>query len=196
MKIRKSWLLLLTLALAFTLTACSGSADKSSENDTEEPAAKSTEEAMNHSEMNHSGSSEVPKGLVEAKHPKYKVGEQAIITTGHMEGMKGAKATISGAYETTAYVVSYNPTTGGKRVENHKWVIHEELKDHESKAVEPGTKVTIMTDHMEGMHGAEGVIEIAEQTTVYMVDFTPTNGEKKVTNHKWVTESELSPVNQ
>lgn len=48
-------------------------------------------------------------------------------------------------------------------------------------------------DHMEGMNGATAVIDSAEQTTVYMVDFTSTSGEE-VKNHKWVTESELSPV--
>ncbi|MGV2448111.1 UNVERIFIED_CONTAM: DUF1541 domain-containing protein, partial [Bacillus sp. ATCC 13368] len=30
--------------------------------------------------------------------------------------------------------------------------------------------------------------------TVYMVDFTPTSGGEEVKNHKWVTESELSPA--
>jgi len=46
---------------------------------------------------------------------------------------------------------------------------------------------------MKGMKGAIAVIDSAEQTTVYMVDYTPTTGGEKVTNHKWVTESELSP---
>ena len=44
---------------------------------------------------------------------------------------------------------------------------------------------------MEGMKGAEAVIDAAEETTVYMVDYTPTNGGKKVTDHKWLTEDEL-----
>ncbi len=33
-----------------------------------------------------------------------------------MEGMKGAKATITGAYDTIAYTVTYKPTTGGEEV--------------------------------------------------------------------------------
>jgi len=37
------------------------------------------------------------------------------------------------------------------------------------------------------------VIESAEETTVYMLDFTTTTGEE-VENHKWVTESELAPA--
>ncbi|MYL58498.1 DUF1541 domain-containing protein, partial [Virgibacillus halodenitrificans] len=37
-------------------------------------------------------------------------------------------------------------------------------------------------------------IDSAQKTTVYMVDYVPTTGGKKVTNHKWVTESELAPI--
>jgi hypothetical protein len=33
----------------------------------------------------------------------------------------------------------------------------------------------------------------AKRGTVYKVDYTPTTGGPKVTNHKWVTESELLP---
>jgi len=40
--------------------------------------------------------------------------------------------------------------------------------------------------------GAAGTIDSAEKTTVYMIDYTPTTGGEKVTNHQWVTESELS----
>ena len=47
---------------------------------------------------------------------------------------------------------------------------------------------------MEGMDGATAVIDTAEQTAVYMVDYTDTETGEKVTYHKWVTESELSPV--
>ncbi|MFP3471840.1 YdhK family protein, partial [Micrococcus sp. SIMBA_144] len=78
-------------------------------------------------EMEHSGSSEVPEGLKRAENPTYPKSSKAIIETDHMKGMKGAEATISGAFETTSYVVSYMPTNGGELVENHKWVIHEEL---------------------------------------------------------------------
>lgn len=44
---------------------------------------------------------------------------------------------------------------------------------------------------MNGMDGATAIIDTAKETTVYMIGFTSTNGEV-VTNHKWVTESELS----
>ncbi|MFX3839288.1 YdhK family protein, partial [Streptococcus suis] len=71
----------------------------------------------------------IPPGLKSAGNPTYKVGSQAIIKSDHMEGMNGATATVVGAYDTTAYSISYTPTTGGPRVTNHKWVIHEEIKD-------------------------------------------------------------------
>jgi len=44
---------------------------------------------------------------------------------------------------------------------------------------------------MEGMEGVTAKIDSAEETTVYVVDYTSTNGEK-IKNHKWLTESELS----
>lgn len=147
---------------------------------------------MDHGSMNHSSSGEVPEGLEEAENPTFEVGSQAIIQSDHMEGMNGAEATIVGAYNTTVYTVSYTPTTGGERVENHKWVIHEELQDVGEAPLEPGTEVTLNADHMEGMNGATATIDSAEETTVYMVDFTSTTGGEEVENHKWVTESELS----
>ncbi len=155
---------------------------------------KESMEGMDHGNMDHSSSEEVPEGLKEAKNPTYEVGSQAILETDHMEGMKGAKATIVGAYDTTAYVISYTPTTGGERVENHKWVIQEEIKDAGDEPLEPGAEVTVDATHMEGMDGAKAEIDSAEETTVYVVDYTSTTGGEEVKNHKWVTESELSPV--
>jgi hypothetical protein len=45
---------------------------------------------------------------------------------------------------------------------------------------------------MNGMEGAKAVIDSAEPTTVYMVDFLSKTDGQAVKNHKWVTESELS----
>ncbi|MBR3217674.1 MAG: YdhK family protein, partial [Exiguobacterium sp.] len=56
-----------------------------------------------------------------------------------------------------------------------------------------GDEVVLAADHMEGMDGAEATIDTAEETTVYMVDYTTEDGEE-VTNHKWVTESELEAM--
>jgi hypothetical protein len=139
-----------------------------------------------------SSSGEVPAELEEAENPAFEIGSEAIIEADHMPGMKGAVATIVGAYETTAYSVTYYPTTGEEPVKNHKWVIHEEIENAGEGPLEPGTEVTLNADHMEGMDGATAVIESAVETTVYMLDFTTTTGEK-VKNHKWIIESELSP---
>lgn len=185
--------LLLVPTLALALSACS---DSSSENDNMNDMNQentdmdsSSEESMN---MDHSGSGEVPESLVVAENPTYEVGSKAIIETDHMEGMQGAEATIVGAYDTTAYAVSYTPTTGGERVENHKWVIQEEIKNASDETFEPGTEVTIEATHVEGMGNATAEIDLAEETTVYMIDYTPATGGEEVTNHKWVTESEMS----
>ena len=175
-----------------TIIGLSGCGNNSSNDDQSSNKKESNQSEMDHSKMNHSGSSEVPEGLQEAKNPTYKLGSEATIKADHMKGMNGAKATIVGAYDTTVYTVSYTPTTGGEKVANHKWVIQEEIKDADDKTLKPGTEVTLEADHMEGMKGAKATIDSAEKTTVYIVDYTPTTGGEKVTNHKWVTENELS----
>ncbi|OIK13423.1 hypothetical protein BIV60_14100 [Bacillus sp. MUM 116] len=199
MKMKRSPLFLLTLILAVFLAACSNG-DKENQhanmNHNDKTEQKKDSSSMDHEgmegmDMTHSGSGEVPKGLQEAQNPKFKVGSKATIHADHMEGMNGAEATIVGAYDTTVYSISYDPTTGGKRVTNHKWIIHEEIKNASAKPYKPGDEVILEADHMKGMQGAKAVIDTAQQTTVYMVDYTSTTGEK-VTNHKWVTEDELS----
>ena len=177
---------LVVLISAAALAACGNGNEEATHKNME----GHSEESM---EMNHSGSGEVPEGLKEAESPTYKVGSKAILETDHMEGMKGAEATIVGAYDTVAYAISYTPENGGERVTNHKWVIQEEIKDAGEEMLETGTKVTVEANHMVGMDGAAAEIDSSEQTTVYMVDYTPTTGGKTVINHKWVTESELSP---
>lgn len=179
-------------SLILVLGAC-GNTDGAKPDQAESEDTAGGMEGMDHGSMNHSGSGEVPEGLKEADNPAYAAGTQAIIESDHMPGMKGAKATIVGAYDTTVYTISYTPTNGGPEVKDHKWVIHEELKDAGKEPLKPGAKAGVNADHMEGMNGATAVIDSAEQTTVYMVDFTSTSGEE-VKNHKWVTESELSPV--
>lgn len=147
---------------------------------------------MDHANMDHSSSGDIPNGLKEASNPTYKVGSQAIMKTDHMEGMNGATATIVGAYDTTAYAISYTPTTGGPRMTNHKWIIHQEIKDAGAEPFKPGTEVIVQAEHMKGMNGVTATIDSAQPTTVYMVDYMPTTGGEMVKNHKWVTESELS----
>lgn len=176
---------------AITLSAC---ANGEEETTPKEQTGEMDHSGMDHSGMNHSSSGEVPEGLKEAANPTYPVGSKAIITHGHMEGMEGAEATIVGAYDTTAYIISYDPTNGGERVEDHKWIIHEEILEAGTQPFEPGEEVKTTAEHMEGMKDATVTIDAAEQTTVYMIDFTSTTGGEEVKNHKWVTESELSPA--
>ncbi|MCM3390503.1 YdhK family protein [Ureibacillus chungkukjangi] len=204
----KIMLSIISLTAALVLSACSG--DNNEEANQNETAQEETNEMsghdmegmedsdesegmedMDHSSMNHSGDGEIPEGLEESADPAFPVGSKATIQADHMEGMKGAEATIVGAYNTTVYTVSYTPTNGGAPVTNHKWVIHEELEGAGEEPFKQGDKVTINADHMEGMQGATATIDTAEETTVYMVDYTSTTG-VEVTNHKWLTESELS----
>jgi hypothetical protein len=178
-KTKRMTLVLLTLIFSVLLAACTNGGKENQHAD------------MNQNHMNHSSSGDLPKGLREEANPKFKVGNKAVMNTDHMEGMNGAEATIVGAFDTTVYTISYTPTTGGEKVTNHKWIIHEEIKNANDKPYRPGDEVIVEADHMEGMEGAKAVIDSAEQTTVYMVDYISTTGGEQVKNHKWVTESEL-----
>ncbi|WP_409291674.1 YdhK family protein [Peribacillus sp. SCS-37] len=178
----KRLLFLLSSAIMLALGGC-GSA---SEHKNHGP-----EKEKQHEGMNHSSSGEIPEGLKKAQNPTFKVGSKAVITASHMEDMAGAEAEISGAFVTTVYSISYTPKGGGKPVKNHKWIIHEEIKDAGNVPFKPGQEVTILADHMPGMKGAKGKVDTAEKTTVYMVDYTPVSGGERVMNHKWVTQDEL-----
>ena len=116
--------------------------------------------------------------------PEFPVGTEVTLTADHMEGMEGATATISGAFDTTTYSVSFTPTDGGEPVTDHKWVVHEELEDPGEAPLADGTEVVLQADHMEGMEGAEATIDSSTDETVYMVDYTADG--MTMTNHKWV----------
>ncbi|MDI7743836.1 YdhK family protein [Lysinibacillus fusiformis] len=194
---------IISFTAALTLSACAGddkeeanqnkTVQESNEMSGHDMQGNDVTQGMDHSSMNHSGNGEIPQGLKDAANPTFPVGSKAIIQANHMEGMNGAEATIVGAYDTTVYTVSYTPTNGGNPVTDHKWVIHEELQGAGQEPFETGAETTINANHMEGMQGANATIESALETTVYMVDYITATGEK-VTNHKWVTESELSAV--
>jgi len=198
MTLKNIFVLIIAVISLITLSACLGNngeqgLENSNNTETESNNNEIENESDSHADMDHSSSGEVPKELKSSENPTYEVGSKAIVETDHMEGMKGAEATIVGAYATNAYAISYTPTTGGERVNNHKWVIQEELKDTDNEILDPGTEVTLEADHMKGMEGADATIDSGEKTTVYMIDYTPTTGGEEVTNHKWVTENELSP---
>lgn len=209
MKKKKLIIGMLALITTLVLMACGGNEEPDPNDDTntgtesqknanEEGTElkENTDEVESNSmgEMDHSSSGEVPEGLAEAENPTYPVGSEATINADHMKGMDGAVATITGAFDTTVYMVSYTPTTGGEPVEDHKWVIHEELEEAGEEPFKSGEKVVLNADHMEGMDGATATIDSAEQTTVYMVSYTDTETGQEVTHHKWVTESEISPL--
>ena len=125
-------------------------------------------------------------------YPEFPVGTEVTLTADHMEGMEGATATISGAFDTTTYSVSFTPTDGGEPVTDHKWVVHEELENPGEAPLAEGTEVVITADHMTGMEGAEATIDSATEETVYMVDYEADG--MMMTNHKWVVESEIEPA--
>lgn len=203
MKQRKLLMSLFSLSAAAFLAACS------TDNNTEEAAvdvesvsmgsmveesSASSSEGMG--DMVHDDSGEIPEGLIVAENPTYKVGDAVIMQAGHMEGMEGAEALIVGAFDTIAYEVSYDPTNGDTRVENHKWVIQEEIMDAGTDAFGIGSEVMLEAEHMEGMNGATATIDSAESTTVYMVDYIDTVTGETIKNHKWVTEQELAPIEE
>ncbi|MEK4701802.1 YdhK family protein [Solibacillus sp. FSL R7-0668] len=198
MKKKKLIIGMLALITTLILMACGGNEEAAPNNGTntgtESQKNINEEESNSMEEMDHSSSGEVPEGLAEAENPTYPVGSEATINADHMKGMDGAVATITGAFDTTVYMVSYTPPTGGEPVEDHKWVIHEELEEASEEPFKSGDKVVLNADHMEGMDGASATIDSAEQTTVYMVSYTDTETGQEVTHHKWVTESEISPL--
>lgn len=187
----------LSLATILTLSACANNTETG--NDTESP--QQSEEVVQESndeghEMEHDESGELPEGITEATNPTYDVGETVTLTTDHMPGMEGAEAQIVGAFDTTAYGVTYEDSETGELVENHKWVVQEELTEvkNQNEPLETGAEVTIEAYHMPGMEGQTATIDEVEGTTVYMVDYLPTDGSEAIQNHKWVVEGEIEPA--
>ena len=134
----------------------------------------------------------VPEGMKEATDPEYPVGTEVTLTADHMEGMNGASATIVGAYDTYTYAIDYTPVDGGDPVTDHKWVVQEELDGAGDARLDDGTEVTVTADHMEGMDGATATIASSTDETVYVVDYEADG--MKMTNHKWVVDSEIQPA--
>lgn len=203
MKQKKIVMSIFSLSATILLAACS--IQTSTEEASVEPESVSMESMVEESsssssevmgDMVHDDSGVIPEGLMEAENPAYKVGDSVIMQAGHMEGMEGAKTTIVGAFDTVVYEVSYDPTNGDPRVENHQWVIQEEIMDAGTEPFTVGSEVMLEAEHTEGMNGATATIDAAETTTVYMVDYIDTVTGETIKNHKWVTEMELEPVEE
>ncbi|MCB4208762.1 YdhK family protein [Arthrobacter sp. UM1] len=132
-----------------------------------------------------------PAGMAPAPNAKYPVGTQVKLTAGHMPGMKGAGAKVTGVYSTQTYEVTYTPTTGGAPVKNHRWVVREETEGQASHKA--GDRVVLTAEHMPGMKGARATIEKVVTTPVYMLDVRGTDG-SFMRNHLWMQEDELAPA--
>ncbi|OEK67921.1 hypothetical protein AST00_05815 [Staphylococcus equorum] len=169
------------LTAGLVLSACS--------NESEED--KDTKDQTQEEHTEHKSESKVPDDMKHTNDSKFKQGDTVTITAGHMPGMKNAEATVKGAYETYAYVVSYIPTNGDEKVSNHKWVVNEEVADAPENGFKKGDTVKLKADHMPGMNGAEAKIDDVNKTTVYVVDYKSTENDKMVKNHKWMTSDEL-----
>ena len=194
---KRKWKIGAVIVTAFLmLTACK---DESGEDlaplgtvqEEQQEKTGETTESTEHAQMNYSTTGEVSEDLRKAEDPAFPVGSHVLIRTGLEEGMEKVEGTVVGAYETTAYMVSYEPSDGGDAVENYKWVIHEEIEEAGPDLFARGEEVVLNASHMAGMHGADAYIEAVEATTVYMVDYVSATGEE-VKNHKWFVEEELS----
>ena len=203
MKQRKLLMSLFSLSATVLLAACSTQTsteeasvevESVSMESMVEESSSSSSEGMG--DMVHDDSGVIPDGLMEAENPTYKVGDTVIMQAGHMEGMEGAEATIIGAFDTIVYEVSYDPTNGDPRVENHQWVIQEEIMDAGTDPFGVGSEVMLVAEHTEGMSGAAATIDASEATTVCIVDYIDTVTGEAIKNHKWVTEQELSPIEE
>ncbi|MGD7003825.1 YdhK family protein [Corynebacterium halotolerans] len=201
---RSMTLAALALTSTLALSACSDATDNSdtaetvstttatSENNETQQENTTTADDGGHDMEHPEDGGPPPEGITEATEPTYPVGSEVILTADHMPGMDGAQATISGAFDTTTYSVSYTPTDGGEPVTDHKWVVHEELVDPGEAPLPDGAEVVLDAEHMPGMKGAEATIDSSTDETVYMVDLT--TEEMTMTNHKWVVESEIAPA--
>lgn len=184
---------LLAPSAALLLAACSSSdedPDAAAPAPSEEHDSSGSEQDA-HAEHDPDGGPP-PAGIAEAADPTYPVGSEVLLGADHMPGMDGAAATISGAFTTTTYSVSYTPTDGGDPVTDHRWVVHEELVDPGEAPLPEGAEVELAADHMPGMEGATATIDSATDETAYMVDYEMDG--MAMTNHKWVVESEIQPA--
>ncbi|UQS87341.1 YdhK family protein [Nicoliella spurrieriana] len=135
-----------------------------------------------------------PKGLKMDPNAKYQRGSKVKILASHMPGMKGATATVTGAYKTDLYTIDFTPTNGGKEVKNHKYVVAKEVKAANKGQLKVGTKITVKADHMTGMKGAKGKIVAVKKGPAYMVNFKATNSSMVYKNHKWLAQSDLTSI--
>jgi hypothetical protein len=177
------------LLAALALAGCTGQGGEpapGSETTAAQPTAAETVE-----DVDPTDGGAAPPGMTAATDPKFAVGSTVDLTANHKPGMMGASATIVGAYDTTAYAISYTPTDGSPAVTNHKWIVHEELEGPPAEPAEPGDSVALTADGGESMQGAEATVDSAVGTTVYLVDIVMDGG--TTLSNQWVVEGEIRP---
>lgn len=151
----------------------------------------------NHSHMEHDNEGRLPGNIKIERDPTYKVGDSVQINANHMPGMEGAEGRIVAAFDTVAYAITYNSTVDDELVEDHRWIVHEEITEAQEQADTPfevGDEITVEAYHMPGMEGVTATITEVSETTVYLVDYIDTQSGEEVINHKWVTEEELASL--
>ena len=138
------------------------------------------------------------EALTPARSPAYPVGMAVKLEADHMPGMEGAPGTISGAYETVLYAVSFTRADTGEEVLWHRWVIQEEIEGFGEAPYQPGDIVTLLSGHISAMGGEGAQAEIVEVMpgVAYMVDYVPTDGSAPVQNHQWLSEEEIHPYEE
>lgn len=99
-------------------------------------------------------------------------------------------------HDTTLFTITFTPESSDQSIQDHKWVIQEEVETEDGNSAGVGDTVTIHADHMAGMQGQQGEITGKQEGPAYMVDFQPTNGSEPFTNHKWDSENELQPLEE
>lgn len=68
----------------------------------------------------------VQQEIEDAGDERLEDGADVTLEAKHMEGMKGAKATIASSTDETVYMVDYE--ADGMKMKNHKWVVESEIK--------------------------------------------------------------------
>lgn len=207
MKHNKKWVGLPLVSSGLLLGACGTTdedtmstveeeftADTDATQDANETEEEKATESGGHGDMVHDESGQIPEGLEEAENPTYPVGSEVTIQTDHMPGMMDASGEIVGAFDSTAYEITYNDTETGEEVSNHKWVVHAEIENAQDEPYQAGDEVVVEAYHMPGMEGATATIDSTEDTTVYMVTYTDTETGETVENHKWLIGDELIPA--
>src|SRR5699024_7123346 len=130
------------VASGLVLSACS-TGNEEEENSKDQKQEKHMNHKSESKDQDKMKSTDESKNKKRTDDNKYKKDDKITNTDDHMPGMKNAKGTVKGAYKTYAYVVSYTPTNGDEKVNNHKWVVNEEVADAPENGFKKGDTVKL-----------------------------------------------------